>query len=371
MSKLKYFTIGNSLSFLNFSLINSFGIAILFQFFNQSLFHTIGIVIIIRILYLILLAPIAKIIGYVGTKSSIILGVFFLFLSTIALFFLDRNMYFVVFWVVMISLSLSFYSIPHIFFTSKYTSSKSRGSEVSLIFSGVIFATAITPFISGNLISKFSTDGFAIFLSILAVVSVIPFLKLDNFRFSFKHKIGKFLKFNTSLVKASWIETCHFSTRNLNIFWTLYLFLFFDQDFRLFGLILTVITFFSGILNLFSGKLLNQHNRKTILKIQTVFSPFSWIFRILANNTIGIFFADAFHNFNGHLRESAVETTAFDLLNRGNHHEILEEKIVVKEIIINIGVVIVLSMALILAVNFGIRSSFLLGILISLGYLLI
>lgn len=371
MSKLKYFIGANSLSFLSFSLINSFGIAIIFQEFGQSPVYSVGVLILVRIFYILMLPLLANFIGSIGTKVSIIIGMLFLFFSTVALFFLESNNSAIFFWIAFTAVSLCFYTLPLIFFTSRYTTSKSRGTEVSFIYSGVLFATALTPFLTGSLISRYSLQGFAVFLALLITLSLAPFSQLDNFHFQFKNKFKSFLKFNKSLVKASWIETCHFSTRHLNVFWILYVFLFFDQDFRQFGFILTVITLFSGILNLFTGRLLNRHNRKTILKIQAVFSPFSWIFRILATNPVGIFFADAFHNFNGHLRDSAVATTSYDLLNRGNHHEVLDEKIVVREIIINLGVILTLSVALILALAIGIRASFILGILISFGYLLI
>lgn len=371
MSKLKYFTVANSLFFLTFNLINSFGIAILFQKFQQSFLYSIGALVVIRIIYVLLLPLLTNFIGKIGTRSAVIIGMLFLFFSTVSLFFLESNSYVIYLWIVLMAIAFCFYFLPVTFFTSRYTNSGTRGIEVSFIYSGIIFASALTPLISASLVNRYSIQGFALFLAVLILFGIVPFSKLDNFHFEFKSKFRPFLKFNRSLLKASWIETCHFSTRYLNVFWILYIFIFFDQNYQRFGLILTAITLFSGIINLFAGRFLNQHNRKNILKTQVIFSPFSWIFRILATSTAGIFFADAFHNFNGYLRESAVETTAFDLLNRDNHHEALDEKIVVREIIINLGVIVTLVVAILLASYFGIRSSFVLGILISLGYLLI
>lgn len=371
MSKLKYFTVANSLFFLAFNLINSFGIAILFQKFQQSFLYSIGTLVVIRMIYVLLLPLLANFIGKIGTRNSVIIGMFFLFFSTVSLFFLESNNYVIYLWIILMAIAFCFYFLPVTFFTSRYTSSSTRGIEVSFIYSGVIFASALTPLISASLISRYSIQGFALFLAILILIGIIPFSKLDNFHFKFKSKFRSFLKFNKSLLKASWIETCHFSTRHLNVFWILYIFIFFDQNYQRFGLILTAITLFSGVINLFAGKFLNQHNRKNILKTQVIFSPFSWIFRILATSSAGIFFADAFHNFNGHLRDSAVATTSYDLLNRDKHNEALDEKIVMREIIINLGVIITLIVAIFLATYLGIRSSFILGILISLGYLLI
>jgi hypothetical protein len=58
-------------------------------------------------------------------------------------------------------------------------------------------------------------------------------------------------------------------------------------------------------------------------------------------------------------------------MSRDGHKEILDEKFVVREIIINIGIILTLSAGVILTMLFGIKSSFILGIIISFGYLLI
>jgi len=371
MNRLKYFILANSLFFLAFNLISSFGVAILFQKYQQSIVYSVGVLVIIRIIYILLLPILAAPIGRMGIKVSVIIGMSFLFASSITLFFLENNNHLIFVWIILMAIAFSFYFLPVTIFTSRYTASTTRGNQMSFIYSGIIFASAIMPLLSGSLIANYSIRGFSFLLSVLIIIGMIPFLKLHNFHFVYNRKHSYRMRFNRSLLKAAWIETCHFSTRHLNVFWTLYVFIFFNQDYQKFGLILTAITLFSGVVNLFMGKLLNSYNRKDVLKTQVIFSPFSWIFRLLATSTTGIFFADAFHSLNGYLREAAVETTAYDLINRDDHKEVLDEKIVLREIIINIGIIITLTLGIILASYFGIRSSFLLGVLISLGYLLI
>ena len=369
MQRLKYYTLANSFFFLSFNLINSFVIALLFQNFKQSLLYSVGTLILIRIIYITLLPFAAKLIGAIGTRTSVIIGMIFLFLSTIPLFFIQDNVNMLLPWIMLMAISFTFYFLPISIFTSHYTESSTRGTQISTITTGLIFASGVTPIISGFIISKFAFEGFAVLLAVIIALGTIPFFKLNNFKFIYSGNILNIFRYNKSLLKASWIETCHFSTKNLSVMWTLYIFLFFGQDFKKFGIILTAITLFSAFLNISVGKFLNQHNRKDVLKIQVIFSPFSWVFRILANNTALIFFADAFHSLNSHLRESSVETTAFDLINRDEHKEILDEKIVVREILINLGIIITLTLAIILAHYFGIKASFVLGVIISFGYL--
>lgn len=370
MKKFTYFTIANSIFFLVFTLINTFGIAYLYSMRNDSLYFSVGLLVVVRVLYILLLPLLAKYIGILGSKTSIIISLLFLLISNIFLIFAETSYIYLAFWVLANSLAYVFYFVPIFLYTSKYTSSETRGIQFGKIYSLVIFVTAFAPYLSGAMISNYSIQGFVVLLILLISVSILFVNKLQNIKFVYSGEIHK-LRLNKSLVRGSWIESCHYSTRNLSIFWTLFIFVSFNENFENFGILLTAITLFSAFLNLLLGKYLNKHNRKDLVKTQIIFSPFSWIFRILAFNPISIFFADAFHSLNGFIRESAVETTAYDLITRDGHQEILDEKIVYREIVINIAIIITLVSGIWLATTFGIKSSFILGIIISFGYLLI
>lgn len=371
MNKLSYFTLSNSISFLALNLINSFGVAFLYSRYNKSFIYSIGLLILIRVVYIILLPFFADFIGRIGTRNSVIISMVLMIVANIPLYFVDYNSYLIYLWVILMGISFCFYFLPISLFTSKYTNTETRGIQMGKIYSGVIFASALTPLISGHILALYSIKGFVLFLTFITSITTLIFFKLENIHFEYNSGLRNIFKFDRSLLMASWIETCHFSTRNLSIFWTLYIFIFFGEDYKRFGLILTAITLFSGVLNIFVGKYLNQHNRKDILRTQVIFSPFSWIFRLLAYNTVSIFFADAFHSLNGYIRESAVETTAYDLINRDGHKEILDEKVVLREILINMGIISTMIIGVLLASLFGLKASFYLGILISFGYLII
>lgn len=371
MNRLSYFTLSNSISFLALNLINSFGVAFLYTRYQKSFIYSIGLLILIRVVYIILLPFFAGLIGKIGTRNSVVISMLLMILANLPLYFVDKNTSLIYLWVLLLGLSFCFYFLPISLFTSKYTNSETRGIQMGKIYSGIIFASALTPLISGHILALYSIKGFVLLLTLITITSTLFFFKLDNLHFKYNGGLRNIFKFDRSLLKASWIETCHFSTRNLGVFWTLYIFIFFGEDYRKFGLILTAITLFSGILNLFVGKYLNQHNRKDILRTQVIFSPFSWIFRLLAYNAVSIFFADAFHSLNGYIRESAVETTAYDLINRDEHKEVLDEKVVLREILITLGIITTMVIGVLLASLFSLKASFYLGILISFGYLII
>jgi hypothetical protein len=370
MTHLSYFTIANSIFILVFNLINTFGIAFLYNKYNDSFYHSVGLLVVIRLLYIIILPYGTKLIGKIGTKTALMVSLILLILSNFSLYFVDSNPYVVFIWIVLNSLSYTFFFLPIALFTSKYTKSETRGLQMGKIYSAVIFASAFAPFISGEILHEYSIQGFVIMLIALIIISFIFISKLNNIYFDYNGGLRQF-RFNSSLLRGSWIEACHYSTRNLSVFWTLYIFIFYDENYQKFGLLLTAITLFSALINIFVGKYINQHNRKDIIKTQIIFSPFSWIFRLLAINPLSIFFADAFHSLNGYIRESAVETTAYDLINRDKHKEILDEKIVLREIIINLAIIVTLTLGIILASYFGIKSSFILGIIVSFGYFLL
>lgn len=370
MKHFSYFTIANSIFILVFNLFNTFGIAFLYNRNDNSFYHSVGLLIIIRILYVLILPFGTKFVGRIGTKSALFVSLISLLFSNLSLLYLNNGDIFLYIWIFLSALSYTFFFLPIALFTSKYTQTGTRGLQMGKIYSAVIFATAFAPYITGEVLSRYSISGFVLLLATLITFSLFFTAKLGNIHFYYNGGLRNF-RFNRSLIRGSWIEVCHYSTRNLSIFWTLYIFIFFDENYEKFGLLLTAITLFSAFMNVFVGKYLNQHNRRDIIKTQIIFTPFSWIFRILAINPVGIFFADAFHSLNSYIRESAVETTAFDLINRDDHKEILDEKIVIREIIINLGIIFTLSLGIIFASLFGIKASFILGIIVSLGYLLI
>ncbi|MCA9379679.1 MFS transporter [Candidatus Dojkabacteria bacterium] len=370
MKHFTYFTITNSLLLLLFGLTNTFGIAYLYKRSEGSFLLSIGLIILIRILYIIILPTGTKLVGRIGTRSSVIVFMILLLLSNASLILVDSSIFFLYLWIILSAVAYIFFFIPTALFTSKYTETKTRGIQMGRISSTILFATAFAPLITGEVLDRYSITGFVLLLALIIIISLFFVPKLKNIHFDYLGGLKKF-RFNKSLLRGSWIEACHYSTRNLGIFWSLYIFIFFDENYKKFGLLLTAITLFSAFVNIIVGKYLNQHNKKDIIKTQAIFSPFSWIFRILAVNPLSIFFADAFHSLNGYIRESAIESTAFDLMSRDGHKEILDEKFVVREIIINIGIILTLSAGVILTMLFGIKSSFILGIIISLGYLLI
>lgn len=371
MNALSYFTLSNSISFLALNLINSFGVAFLYSKYEKSILYSVGLLVLIRVIYILSLPLLAGLVGKLGTRTSVVFSMCLMIIANISLFSIESNPHLVFFWATLTGISFCFYYLPISLFTSRYTDSETRGIQMGKIYSGIIFASAFTPLIFGHVLALYSIKGFVLLLSSITIITAFFFLQLENMRFSYSGGLKNLFRFDRSLLKACWIETCHFSTRSLSIFWSLYIFIFFDEDFQKFGLILAAITFFSGVLNIFVGKYLNQHNRKDVLRIQVIFSPFSWIFRLLSYNATSIFFADAFHSLNGFIRESAVETTAYDLMNRDRHSEVLDEKVVLREILITLGVIISLTVGVVVAITFGIKATFFLGMIVSLGYLLI
>ena len=99
--------------------------------------------------------------------------------------------------------SYTFFFLPIALFTSKYTQTGTRGLQMGKIYSAVIFATAFAPYITGEVLSRYSISGFVLLLATLITFSLFFTAKLGNIHFYYNGGLRNF-RFNRSLIRGSW-----------------------------------------------------------------------------------------------------------------------------------------------------------------------
>lgn len=368
---LRNFTISRTLFIAAFAILEQFGIIHFYLIFDSKIEYAIGIYIILHIAYALILPFIAKIIEKMGVRSSMIFAILTAMLSSVPLFFTEQNRNLIIAWLILTIIWRSFYFIPFHYFTSKFTTGKHRGSEIGIINGLGILAIGLTPVISGYVSSQFQLGGLAVLAGFLSLLSVFPLIKIENFHFSYTKGIRTIIA-APGMVKVLLLLALNFAQQNINKFWYLFLFLFFENDFGKFGLITTAAILLSALISYIFGKFLDHHNRKTIIHYESILNSLAWSFRLVANTPILLVAADTFYKVNRYIKDDAVDIINVDIINRQHHDETLDERITARQITGNLAIALALTIALVVVIaTDDIRSAFIVSIFLSFLFYLV
>lgn len=310
----------------------------------------------------------APVVAKFNTKVSMMIGVLGVLLSSVPLFFVESNSSLIFVWIFLQIAGRTFYYLPYFYYLSKLTSRKKRGSQIGLLNGIIIFSLALAPLISGVVSDFFGIKGLISLTFTLSTLSLIPLFFIDSYKFKFTGDLNKIFSIK-SLKTLNEINFINNGQENLNHFWHIYIFVLLGANFEKVGLLFAVVISIGALSSYIFGKFLDHHNRRTLIRYESIINSLSWMFRYLSTNVFTVFLADTFYKVNKYVKDAAIDVVGFDLLNHKHQQNILDEKIVLREIIANLSIAISLTLGLVLALTLGIQATFLLAALISLFFI--
>lgn len=356
---------------LGIKLIVVFGFVFLAQKLDSVVAASIPFVILYAS-YGYLVPKVAKYVGKLGGRRSIIISMCFLALSSAPMyaFASDENPVYLAFWAMLFLLGKLFLHVPFIYNLGRYTIHKDRGKSLSIKRISIVVVSLAGPFFGGLVSENFGLAGLMVTGAIVFVIGILPALMLEEFHFELKYDPKKLEK-NLGTRKLAIFSFFCQSSSIIDVFWAIFVFVITGESFKTLGLIFTVVALINIVVSFLLGKYLDDNDRIKFLGKSAVINAVSWVARALSFNFLTVFISDLIYKLNANILDSTFEVVTYDLMNDRLKNENRDEIIVYRDQILNYIISFGWGLGAIMISMFGFQSAFLLAAVISLGFLLL
>lgn len=337
--------------------------------FNTALKFVFIFYLAIYFFYLWLMPLGAKFAKRFGCERSIAVGTIFIVAFYLSLYTIEFSAYLIFLPVAFDVLCKVFYWPAYHGNFTRFSVEKERGREVSNLTVLISVVGILGPLLGGLILKFFDFNVLFIVVAILILVSNIPMLitkeKFAPANFSYfacyprlfkkenRREFFAYLGFGEELVVL--------------LIWPIFIYLVVG-DFLNLGLISSASVFLTTVVFLYIGRLADKKDRRTVARFGAIFYFFSWLLRLLARTTLGVFLVDAYSR----LSEQTVKIPlTAKLYSEAQASADPMKKIVFFEMTLVIGKIIAILLALLLLQIFspGWNAIFILSGLMSLFYL--
>lgn len=321
-----------------------------------------------HLIYALTLPIGAQILNKIGLRRSLRLSVITDGAFYSCFFFLDKNPeLFLVLSIIALTFSRTLFWLPFHTDFAKFTDKNNRGKEVSLIWATRSFLSVIMPIAAGFLITKFDFDIVFVIAIILYLAAGIPFLALPRTHEKFSWGILEtwkkyFSKENRKLILANMANGAENCVGI--IIWPIFIWQLFNGNYLEVGAISSLIIFVSIIIQIFAGKYTDLFDKRKMLRWGTALYAIGWLGKIFVLTASQIFIVGTYHIFTKIFKDTPFDTLNYEMMADRGHY--VDEYTVLKEIAVQMGKILMLAFAIIVALNFGLNWTFALAAIASL-----
>ncbi len=368
--KFSYFSLSTVLFSFGMNLINVFGVVYLYTVSGGSIAYAVIPYAAIHGIYALLLPFFVRISGKIGTRTSMMIGsLFFLISSLVFVFNNSVQPAVIISWVLLMAAGHLFFYVSYTYYAVIYTDSSTRGSSLTSLVRKSILVSIFLPLTGGLITQAFGILGLALTSAGFIFISFLPLSRIDNFKFLYSGRLRSLLSLRSVRMFLR-VSAANELQGDFDPFWLIYIFLIAGSFLQL-GELLTIITILNFIATKILGKFLDRHNRRKFLHIDSIFLSFTWLLRSITTTAGGILLADTLFRFNENLKENTATVLAYDLISSKDQNAQLDEKIVIREMGINLMWTFVLLFGLLIVTHGGFQMAFIAAGLFSLLFLLV
>lgn len=370
-SQLKFFGISTSLFDLAYAIGRLFSVLYIYIFFGNSLVLAIGGLAFVSLVHLVTVLIFGKLMGKIGVRTTLIISTVIFFLSFIPLYTIDDSNAYLNYGIslLLFGIARGLYYLPYHFFVLKLTEENSRGAQYGKFLAICAFFSIFAPFIGGYVTNNFGIQGIAVFSGIVFALSIIPLSKIENLKFNVTIDLIKLLRLPN--IKKTLNMNIFINLQNQTYFWEIFVFLLLNKDYIEFGLLFVIINIIGFIAAPILGRFLDHKDKKKIFKIDGIFTGFIWIIRFFAYNPLTVVISDSLYKINNSVKDTNFNLLNYDLLTRDDDNLSIDEKIILREVYLNLLIVISIPIFLLLVGIFDIRIVFLIAAIFSFLFTLI
>jgi len=284
----------------------------------------------------------AKLMGKLGIKVSLLVSIFLRIPYFAAFYFFPSNpILYTIIALISIIFVRGLFWVPFHTETAKLSDKKTRGKQLSILFSVSSLLSIVAPIIAGVILEKWSFAIVTILAATFGLLSIWPFWKIsaskEEFSWNFLETWKYFFHpFNRKMVVAYMSDGLIGAVNG--IFWPLFIFTILNDQYRAMGLLTAAIVLVGIILRLFIGNLLDHWHKHKMVRIGTFLNATAWFFKIIVVSALHVFLVSIYHAFALIILRTSLDTLVYEKEADRGHY--IDEYTVIREMSIHIGKVV-------------------------------
>jgi MFS family permease len=285
-----------------------------------------------------LLSPFGgRIMATIGTTKTILVSLFFYFAYYLALFFFPVS-----FWLVPLSIVFAivgmalFWPAFHVDF-ARFSSQKTRGSQVGKMNVMSIIPVAISPALGGWILASLGYPALFAAVLVVLIASALPLFYCKETHEVYSDSYQDAWK--RAFKKENWGANIGFVSAGLEsviymFFWPLFLF-FVTANFDSMGGIVSGAFGISVLFMLYIGKVANTKDRSWILQLGSVWTAISWVLKYFIITPFDAFLTHTLYRISSTAASIPFQTLFYEKAAAKGQEA--DEFLVYREIIMNMG----------------------------------
>jgi len=283
-----------------------------------SLMQVLYFYLVIYSVYLFTIPLGAKFAHRFGYEKAILLGTPFLALYYISLHLIGNDFMFAGLAIFAFAMQKTFYWPGFYADFARFGKNKERGREVSNIIVLTSAVAIIGPFVGGLIISIWGFKILFVVVTILILASNLPLLstpeKFKPSSFSYKESFSRlFAKKN----RRNFFGYIGYGEEIIGmVIWPIFIYTIIS-NFLSIGSLVALSTLTTIVIILFVGKMVDgdKEQRRSILRMGSIFRAAAWLLRILAKGTLGIFLVDSVGKISKNVVTVPIMAMTYDRAN--------------------------------------------------------
>ncbi|MBU1131268.1 MFS transporter [Patescibacteria group bacterium] len=252
-------------------------------------------------LYLMLVAPGAKLMNVFGLKRVFIASLPFLALFYGSLYFFEKDIWlFTILAIVTLTFYRMCYWVPYHTEMAKLSEKKNRGKQMSLLSSFSSFFGIIIPVVSGFLITQFGFQPVFIIVIILVLTAMIPLNFLPQLNEKFSWSYGRtWSEFFSGKNRKMMIAYMADGAENWigGVLWPIFIWQLLEGKYLTVGIVTSAITLVAVVFKLIMGDYTDKFSKRKLMRAGSVLYSAGWIVKMFITTAFQIFLASTYHNF--------------------------------------------------------------------------
>ena len=364
-NSLRYLYANKAITLISSSLLGVFLPIFLFDLFDGD-FRLVALFFgVSSLAYALVVALSAQFLNKFGFRKSLRISLFFGALFYVIFYFLDKSnfVYLIPLSMVVLVVFRVLYWLPYHVDMAKFTDKKNRGREMSVLYAFKMLVGVFSPFIAGFVIVKFGFDLLFVAAIVLYCLSYFPLLRIPRTeeKFSWGYREAwrnTFSKGNRKVAFAFWADGAE-SIVGV-VVWPIFMYQLLNGDYLQVGMITTLLTGVTVVLQLLVGKTIDKKMKKEkVLGLGSMLYAFGWVIKIFIVTAFQIFITGAYHSIVKIFMRTPFDALTYDLAADNGHY--VDEFTVIHEIMFHLGKASMAVMVIFIYATMAIQWAFLLA----------
>lgn len=339
--------------------VDIFGLLFLYQLLQNDILATCVVFAVGHLIQVILTPFAMQFIGKQGTRTGFILAIILHITALIPIIMYAYHpvLGLYILWYIVIKIAHVCYYPTRIYLTSELTSHKHRGVQMSYMHVSSLLTAVATPLIAGWIMHQWGFEALILVASVVMTVISIPTLLMPNYTFTYHFHSKQWNTPSTILLWKLNLITA-LDAKAGRTLWVIFIFTLVAGSYKTLGIVLAIATGFAVVLMIGMGRLLDKTDRLEILSKLHFLSAITHIAKAIPG--IPILLNDTFDRLARGLEIEASSAENYDLISDEIKHKDEDEKVVIREITVNVANATVLLGAGISATLLGLQTTFIL-----------